>query len=137
MKIKVLIVTVIFSFLILGVAWFVNGMFPYAPPIFVPPAESIIALYVSSNESGKAVVLREDLEKIIHAIDHAKPTRKMSTNDYPTARPYYIIEVLSGGNTTRYFVYEEYDSVYLENPYQGVYAVNRNLLETVNSYFGG
>ena len=43
----------------------------------------------------------------------------MSTNDYPTARPYYIIEVLSGGLHTRYFVYEAYGSVYLESPYQG------------------
>lgn len=137
MKKKVLIVTAIFSFLILGAAWIVNGMFPYAPPIFVPPAESINALYVSSNESGKAVVLREDLEKIIRAIDNAKPTRTMSTNDYPTARPYYIIEVLSGGKTTRYFAYEEYGSVYLESPYQGVYAVDSNLLKTVDPYVVG
>ena len=63
MKIKVLIVTVIFSLLILGVAWFVNGMFLTRLPYLYQLAESIIALYVSSNESGKAVVLREDLEK--------------------------------------------------------------------------
>ena len=134
MKKKILIAIVVLSVFVLGTALGLNSIFPYARPISVPPVERICAIHISSNEGGEAAVLHKDFEKIMSTICDARPTRTMSVNDYPTARPYYSIEVLSGKKTTRYFVYEEQGNVYLEIPYEGIYFTDEQMLEMVNAW---
>ena len=81
------------------------------------------------------MVENEELGIVLQSIDNVKPTRKMSTNDYPTVETYYIIEILSSVRVYSYFIYKENSQVYIEVPYEGIYISSQEFYEFVEGYF--
>lgn len=53
----------------------------------------------------------------------------MSVNDYPSVRPYYVVEIESVDRYFRYMIYEENGKVYVELPYEGVYVVDAKAID--------
>ncbi len=129
MKKKALIIC-IFFFLVIAVivccAVF-DVVFPKAQPISCPNADEIEAVLISRNNEDKLVIGEEQIEELLQKISQAKPTRKMSVNDYPTAETYYKVDV-SASRMYCYFIYEENSQVYVELPYEGIYKSDYNML---------
>ena len=118
------------------------AMFPKAPPISCPnPVNSwdketnIFSIHVSHNGGEPVPVKNEEIGLVTQHIPFAKPTRIWSVNDYPAAEDYYTIEIAASTRTYWYYLYEEGSRVYIEVPYEGVYRIDRKILDVVGSYF--
>lgn len=126
-KTIIIVASVFVAILICGYAAYDN-IFPMASPIQCPSIENTVSVTVSSDDMQYDKSFETDFEKIIMHIADAKPTRKMSVNDYPTVRPYYQIELKTVDKTFRYFVYEENNNVYIEVPYEGIYIADSQIM---------
>ena len=102
--------------------------FPKAEDIEYPAVGDVVSLTVSLNSKEKLEIGEEKTKDIISAVACAKPTRIPSVNDYPTANPFYKIEISTKDRVYYYFVYEDGD-VFVEMPYVGVYCADVALLE--------
>ena len=57
----------------------------------------------------------------------------MSVNDYPSVRPYYVVEIQTIDRILRYIIYEENGTAYVEIPYEGVYEMKREVIDILSS----
>lgn len=133
---KMGVAAIVIALFIAGAYLIYDRLFPYAEPVAPPSIENISAIYLSTHESSeeKTAVTGTDFVRIITFMSNSKPTRSMSVNDAPTVRPYFLIEVVSGERTIKYFVYEEYGAVYLEIPYEGIYMVDERMVDVINEW---
>ncbi len=97
-----------------------NRVFPKAEQIEYPDIDSVISVTVSRNSEEQIEISTEKFETLVSGISSAKPTRRQSVNDYPTANPFYKIELKTKDRVYCYFVYEE-GAVCIEMPYVGIY----------------
>lgn len=137
MKKKLLIVMIVLLLCVTTVGGYtaLNSIFPKAEPINTPSIEDIISVSLIRNDEINATVKTEELEDLLKNIINAEPTRKMSVNDYPTAKTYYILELHTSARTHRYFIYEENSKVYIEIPYEGIYKADSPMLDLISAYF--
>lgn len=88
---------------------------------------------VAKNEMRKAGEPREvastDFESILVQLSEAEPTRKMTVQDSPDAQVYYEIAAKTDERTHYFYVYEEGGMCYVEIPYEGIYTVDKGLME--------
>ena len=130
------IVLIVCVGLLAGAVYLFNDIFPKAKPIRHPEPNEIVSVKLSCNTPDATIPMSEKYyEDLIRYISEAKPTRKQSLNDYPTALPYYIFEIQASETQYRYFVYEEGGQVYIEMPYEGIYEAEPNLLNITLKYF--
>ena len=113
----------------------VDSVFPKAEPINIPTPDSIVSVTLTRNDGVSATEDGIKLEDILNSITAAQPTRKMSVNDYPTAKSYYTLEIHTSAYTYKYFIYEENSKVYIEIPYEGIYKADSKALDLVSTYF--
>lgn len=105
-----------------------NHIFPMADPVDCPEIEEIQSASIA-QESGVPVPVRtEDLATLLQIVRNARPTRKMSVNDYPTVKDYYTVEIHTLPRVYRYFIYTENSRVYIESPYEGIYKADPGIL---------
>jgi len=126
----------ILAILLLAVAggyMMLDGLFPKAAPIVLPPKDAVSTVLVSSGDTGLTLTKKE-FEPILKAIENARPTRKMSVNDTPSAREYYAVKASAEREYT-YFVYLDGGAVYVEMPYSGVYRSEKGLIGMLQSLF--
>ena len=141
MKKKSLIVIVILCLSLIGGYFVFDSIFPKAGPISGPTQNRankdrlIKSISLAKKDGSSVMVENEELGIVLQSIDNAKPTRKMSANDYPTVETYYIIEILSSVRVYNYFIYNENSQVYIEVPYEGIYASSREFYDFVEGYF--
>ena len=141
MKKKSLIVIVILCLSLIGGYFVFDSIFPKAGPISGPTQnrankDRLIKSISLAKKDGRTVMAEnEELGIVLQSIDNAKPTRKMSANDYPTVETYYIIEILSSVRVYSYFIYKENSQVYIEVPYEGIYTSSQEFYEFVEGYF--
>ena len=105
-----------------------NGMFPVAAPLCCPEAEEVTAVYLNGKDGAPVV------EEILQAIASAEPTRLWSINDFPAAEEYHTVSLITAEREYRYYLYQEDSRAYLESPYEGVYAIDAQLLTMVAGY---
>ena len=134
-----IVVVVILAGLILGGYLMIDSLFPKADPINVPSESSVVSMTVKKNEDIKDEEPREiadaDIDDILSKLSEAEPTRKMSVQDSPDAKTYYEIAVKTNERTHYFYVYFENGDCYVEIPYEGIYTVDKglvNLLPTGN-----
>lgn len=137
MKKKLLIVIVVLLLCVTAVGGYtaLNSISPKAKPVNIPSADTIISVSLSRNNDVTEPIEISELEDLLKNIAAAKPTRKMSVTDYPTAKIYYILELHTTERFYRCFIYEENSQVYVEIPYAGIYKANFQILDLVSSYF--
>lgn len=112
-----------------------DNIFPKADPINCPALENITSISLVQNNDVSAAVEATDFGEFLQYLRSTQPTRKMSVNDYPTAKTYYTIEVDTSAREYRYFIYAENSQVYIEIPYEGIYKANDQFLDFVAAYF--
>ena len=130
----------IVSIMIIVIIVFSLGIYALIDHIF-PKAESIKQIEIGMLDSvkiyddlNKEIIIEDiDLQKIIPYINDAKATRRMSVNDYPSVRPYYVVEIQTIDRILRYIIYEENGTAYVEIPYEGVYEMKREVIDILSS----
>jgi len=132
-KKNVITTVVIFVVVIISAYYVYNNMFPVAKPIQYPPIEDITSIEISTDDSNEArKIIGTDFAKLVTNISNSKPTRAWSVNDFPSARPYYKIELLTEERMFNYYVYEDNNRVYIERPYEGIYIIDSQVVNIIS-----
>lgn len=127
---------VICASLVTGAIYLYNDIFPKAGPIRCPDIEQITSVTLGCNTPDGSISMAEQYYgDLLQYICSAEPTRKQAINDYPAGKIYYSADVHADDRTYRYFVYEEGEQVFIEVPYEGIYASEMELLDLVLQYF--
>lgn len=134
-RIAIICALLVFVLAVTGVYYVFNSIFPESEPINCPTVENIVSVTVSDNNNEEVEISNELLEKLVSGIANAKPTRKQSVNDYPTANPHYEIEIRTNERLYCYFVYEEGSVYYIELPYEGVWRTDAEFYGMVLQLF--
>ena len=132
-KIIIPIIAVIVLAALIGGGYLVmDSLFPKADPINVPSASSVVSMTVIKNESRQNGEPREiasaDIDSILSLLSEAEPTRKMSVQDSPDAKTYYEIAAKTSERTHYFYVYFESGTCYVEILYEGIYIVDKGLV---------
>ena len=69
------------------------------------------------------------ISEIIADISSSEPTKKESVQDFPQVESYIKIDFRLETGTSTIFAYEDRGKYYLEQPYQGIYKIDRKLFE--------
>lgn len=128
-KKTVAIIVMVVAVLMLGVHMVYDNIFPKAKPIKQLEISMIESVALSDNGDNAIVITDEELQKLLSYINGAEATRTMSVNDYPSARPYYVLEIKTAERVFRYMIYEENGTSYAEIPYEGVYEIDSEAVE--------
>lgn len=119
----------------IGAVLTLNRLFPKAAPLSVPAASAVTSLSVTPNGGESVAAAQTDTESILQYLQQTRPTRKMSVQDLPAIRSYYMITVTTPERVFTYFLYEENARAYAEVPYEGIYEADPRLLALLTEYF--
>ena len=107
-----------------------------AAPITLPQADKITSIDITIEENTVSHSDKTWMSEIIADISSSKPTKKESVQDVPQAESYIRIdfrhETGTETETITIFAYEDRGKYYLEQPYQGIYKIDRKLFERLN-----
>ncbi|MDF2544605.1 MAG: hypothetical protein K0S47_4323 [Herbinix sp.] len=106
-------------------------IFPKAKPIQYPEVKTIYSIEISSGDAVTQFKDISQIETISNYIVNAKATRKWSVNDTPVQRQYHTLSITTANDvrTYRYYMYEESSKLYIEQPYYGVYIVDKGMID--------
>ncbi len=128
-KKAILIFIVVLVVFVAGVYLIYDRIFPKAGAIKQLKLSEIENIYVYDNDENEIELNDSEIEVLCIYINTAESTRIMSVNDYPSVRPYYVVEIESVDRYFRYMIYEENGKVYVELPYEGVYGVDEKAID--------
>ena len=104
-----------------------------AAPITLPQADKITSIDITIKENTVSHSDKTWISEIIADISSSEPTKKESVQDVPQAESYIRIdfrhETGTETETITIFAYEDRGKYYLEQPYQGIYKIERRLFE--------
>ena len=100
-----------------------------AAPITLPQADEITSIDITIEENTVSHSDKTWMSEIIADISSSKPTKKESVQDVPQAESYIRIDFRHETGTITIFAYEDRGKYYLEQPYQGIYKIERRLFE--------
>ncbi len=130
------IILVLCIALLSGGIYLYNEILPMAKPIQTPEIHSVQSVFLSRSKTSMSISMDANgWESLFSQISEVKPTRIQAWNDYPTAQPYYCIEIQTADRAYLYFVYKDGNRIYVEVPYEGIYETNANVLHTVQAHF--
>ena len=76
---------------------------------------------------GPVVIYNEDsIETVVAALNGARKTMGVSTNDYPVQNNYLIVRLNQEDERRTLCLYSENGNYYIEEPYVGIYKSNRS-----------
>ena len=84
--------------------------------------------YESRQNGEPRAIASADGGGILSLLSEAEPTRKMSVQDCPDAKTYYEIAAKTSERTHYFYVYFESGTCYVEIPYEGIYTVDKGLV---------
>ena len=102
-------------------------------PITLPQADEIISVDISV---GKCTVSHSDItwiDEIITDLSNSEPTTKESVQDVPQSESYIRIDFQYKTGTSTIYAYEDNGKYYVEQPYQGIYEIDNQLFEKLES----
>ena len=100
-----------------------------AAPITLPQADKITSIDITFEENTVSHSDKTWISEIIADISSSEPTKKESVQDVPQAKSYIKIDFRLETETITIFAYEDRGKYYLEQPYQGIYKIDRKLFE--------
>ena len=100
-----------------------------AAPITLPQADKITSIDITIEENTVSHSDKTWISEIIADISSSKPTKKESVQDVPQADSYIKIDFRHETGIITIFAYEDRGKYYLEQPYQGIYKIERKLFE--------
>ncbi|MDF2614832.1 MAG: hypothetical protein K0S71_2618 [Clostridia bacterium] len=117
----------------IGVIKLYDDFFPMAKPIQFPTIEKISVIEISKNDLDIKYTDNEIIKTIAEHFLNAKATRSLSVNDAPTVKEYYIVNIIEEDSSRVYtsFIYQENSKWYIEQPYWGVYEMDKNIFSFI------
>lgn len=107
-----------------------------AAPITLPQADKITSIDITNAENTVSHSDKTWISEIIADISSSEPTKKESVQDFPQVESYIKIdfrhETGTETGTITIFAYEDRGKYYLEQPYRGIYKIDRKLFERLN-----
>ena len=100
-----------------------------AAPITLPQADKITSIDITTEENTVSHSDKTWISEIIADISSSEPTKKESVQDFPQVESYIKIDLRHETGTITIFAYEDRGKYYLEQPYQGIYKIERRLFE--------
>ena len=100
-----------------------------AAPITLPQADKITSIDITIEENTVSHSDKTWMSEIIADISSSEPTKKESVQDFPQVESYIKIDLRHETGTITIFAYEDRGKYYLEQPYQGIYKIERRLFE--------
>ena len=104
-----------------------------AAPITLPRADEITSIDITFEENTVSHSDKTWISEVIADISSSEPTKKESVQDVPQAESYIRIdfrhETGTETETITIFAYEDRGKYYLEQPYRGIYKIDRKLFE--------
>lgn len=100
-----------------------------AAPITLPQADKITSIDITIKENTVSHSDKTWMSEIIADISSSEPTKKESVQDFPQVESYIKIDLRHETGTITIFAYEDRGKYYLEQPYQGIYKIERKLFE--------
>lgn len=100
-----------------------------AAPIVLPQTDSIKSVDVTVGENTVNYADETWISEIISNISSSEPTRKESVQDVPQVENYIKIDIQLTAKVSTLFAYEDGGKYYIEQPYQGIYEINKQLYE--------
>lgn len=100
-----------------------------AAPIQLPQSSAITSVDVTVGESTTDHSDTIWISEIISDISRSEPTSKQSVQDFPQAESYIKIDFQFETGTSTIFAYEENGEYFIEQPYQGIYKIDRQMFE--------
>jgi hypothetical protein len=134
-KVIFLILAALFVFTAICAIAIFNSIFPVAPDIEMSELNDIQRITVSINDYTEADVDIDSIYIIYNALENAKPTRRMSINDYPDVRPFYVVTIYDDDDRQyRFMIYNDHSTIYVEIPYCGIYEIESDIIELIENY---
>ena len=130
-KKTIVIIVAVLVVLVLGGYMMYDNIFPKAKPIKQLELSMLESVALFDNDENEIVLTDTELQKLITYINAAEATRTMSVNDYPSVRPYYVLEIKTAERRFGYMIYEDNGTAYVELPYEGVYKIDREAIEII------
>lgn len=106
-----------------------DSIFPKAEPLKLLKVSETDDVYIYDSNGNEIELGDSEIEALCIYINTAESTRIMSVNDYPSVRPYYVVEIESVDRYFRYMIYEENGKVYVELPYEGIYTIDEKVID--------
>ena len=103
-----------------------------ADPITLPQTDEITSIDITVGENTVSHSDKTWISEIIADISSSEPTKKESVQDFPQVESYIKIDLRYETGTITIFAYEDRGKYYLEQPYQGIYKIERKLFERLN-----
>ena len=101
-------------------------------PITLPQTDEITSIDITIAENTVSHLDKTWISEIIADISSSEPTKKESVQDFPQVESYIKIDFRYETGTITIFAYEDRGKYYLEQPYQGIYKIERKLFERLN-----
>lgn len=108
--------------------------------ISLPEPEEIKSIKMMKNNSNNNIYItnEEEISKIINEIsENSKGTNKESVNDQPTnIDEYIIVEFLhksTDESSSIAYIYKNKGNTYIEQPYAGIWKLNKNTYEDISN----
>ena len=100
-----------------------------ADPITLPKTDQITSIDITVGGNTVSHSDKTWISEIIADISSSEPTKKESVQDFPQVESYIKIDFRHEKGTITIFAYEDRGKYYLEQPYQGIYKIDRKLFE--------
>lgn len=128
-------IVVLFLVVAIGSIKVYNDFFPMAESIQFPNIEEISQIEISKNDLNLKYNDKETIKAIAKCFMNARATRILSVNDTPPVKEYYTVNIISEDNSRVYtsFIYRENSKWYIEQPYWGVYEMDKDILPFLGS----
>lgn len=123
------IIILIFIVLVVAAYSVYNNIFPKAKPIKQIDSNMITEIKISNNNNEEINIESIELKELLKYLGQGQSTRRITVNDYPSVRPYYLMEFKTDEGSFRYVIYEENGTTYLELPYEGIYKIDNRALK--------
>lgn len=132
MKKSNIVIGFVLIFMISGGYSVYNNFFPVAKSIEYPEVEQIYSINISSDNGVIDYSYIDQFTILSSYIVNARATRIWSVNDVPNL-PYNTIkiETIDSNKTYIYYIYENNSRVYIEQPYYGVYIIDKEIINFV------
>ena len=132
---KVLSYTALACTTVLIITCLMYAMPSKADPIVIPNDEDIASIEVIYGDAKGKIAEQEQISVISGMLKEGQSTRIQSVNDTPPSEyNYFTVRLFDkNGDWDDVFVYSDGNSIYIEQPYQGVYKSDKELIEVLNS----
>ena len=98
-----------------------------ADPIVLPDRADVVNISIEID--GETIYIEDSarIDDILSGIAKVEPTSKKSVQDVPQVDDYVKIDFQLNGGVSTIFTYEEDSKYYIEQPYQGIYELSKDI----------